>query len=99
MLDYRQARLSDARRVLCDHAVKLTLVPGDMDERDIVGLRNAGWDDEQIHLATQIVGYFNYINRIAEGLGVDHEPWMELPAELDRAAWLKAKSSGSGLRS
>ncbi len=47
-----------------------------MSQADIQLLRQHDWTDEQIHLATQVIGYFNYINRVAEGLGVDLEPWM-----------------------
>ncbi|MBZ0298431.1 MAG: hypothetical protein K8J31_01765 [Anaerolineae bacterium] len=45
----------------------------------IRGLRDAGLDDRAIHDATQIIGYFNYINRVADALGVEPEtfvrPW------------------------
>ena len=42
----------------------------------IDGLRATGWSDAEIHDATQIASYFNYINRIADGLGCDLEPDM-----------------------
>jgi alkylhydroperoxidase family enzyme len=42
-------------------------------------LRAAGFDDVAIHDATQVIGYFNYINRVADGLGVDLEPEMQVP--------------------
>ncbi len=47
-----------------------------MGEQDLDVLREHGFSDEQITVATQVIGYFNYINRIADGLGVDDEPWM-----------------------
>lgn len=62
--------------MLCDFAVKLTLTPAEMDGADAGRLRAGGFSDEQITIATQVVGYFNYINRIADGLGVDDEDWM-----------------------
>lgn len=43
---------------------------------DLEPLRAAGYSDEQIHGAAQVVAYFNYINRIADALGVDLEDWM-----------------------
>lgn len=58
-------------RALCDHAIKLTRVPGEVCEEDIQRLRDAGLDDRAISDATQTIAYFNYINRIADGLGVD----------------------------
>jgi uncharacterized peroxidase-related enzyme len=83
-MDYRQAELSDQQRALCDFAVKLTLAPANMDEADVCRLREKGLSDEQITIATQVVSYFNYINRIADGLGVDDEDWM---ASHSREDW------------
>ena len=77
IVDYRNADLSDRQRALCDFAVKLTLAPADMTAADIERLRRQGLDDPQITIATQVIGYFNYINRIADGLGVDEEDWMK----------------------
>jgi uncharacterized protein YciW len=51
---------------------------------DLETLRGHGFDDEQITIATQVISYFNYINRVADGLGVDDEPWME---EMPREEW------------
>ena len=82
------AGLSEADRVLCDFAVKLTLRPGAMQKSDIETLHAYGFDDDQITIATQVIGYFNYINRIADGLGVDPEDWMTLP----RDEWLANKA-------
>ena len=71
--DWRQAELSHADRSLCVFAEKLTKTPGDMEGSDVERLRAAGFDDRAIHDATQVVAYFNYINRIADGLGTDAE--------------------------
>lgn len=65
--------------MLCDYAIKLTLAPGRMVCDDVERLRTAGFSDEQITVAAQVIGYFNYITRIAQGLGVDHEIWMSVP--------------------
>lgn len=43
---------------------------------DIANLKRLGLDDAAVSSATQVIAYFNYINRIAEGLGVDPEPWL-----------------------
>ena len=80
IFDYRQADLQVAERALCDYAVKLTLQPAEMKADDVERLRGFGFTDEQISLATQVIGYFNYINRIADGLGVDAETWMTVPS-------------------
>jgi alkylhydroperoxidase family enzyme len=47
-----------------------------MAESDIDELRAAGLSDQAIHDAVQVIAYFNYINRIGDGLGVDLEPGM-----------------------
>ena len=62
-----------AELALLGYAEKLTLRPGEMVEADVVALRAAGVDDGQILEANQIVGYFNYVNRCLNGLGVTTE--------------------------
>ena len=62
-----------ADRALCDYAAKLTLAPGSVTEHDIDTLRGHGFDDTAITIAVQVISYFNYINRVADGLGVDDE--------------------------
>lgn len=62
--------LDAADRALCAHAVKLTRTPARVDAHDIDALRTAGFDDADILLITLIVAYFNFVNRIALGLGV-----------------------------
>ena len=52
-----------------------------MSQEDVEVLRTAGFNDEAIHDAVQVISYFNYINRIADGLGVDPESFMTLPRE------------------
>ena len=55
---------------LLKYAEKLTLEPGEMVEADVTALRDNGLDDGQILEANQIIGYFNYVNRCLNGLGV-----------------------------
>jgi uncharacterized peroxidase-related enzyme len=58
---------------LMQYAEKLTLTPGEMVEADIESLRASGLDDGQVLEANQIIGYFNYVNRCLNGLGVSTE--------------------------
>lgn len=71
---WSEAPLSDPELAFCAYAEKLTQSPVDMTEKDIEDLREAGWNDREIHDGCQVIAYFNYINRIADGLGVDPEP-------------------------
>lgn len=68
---------------MCAYAVKLTNAPAGMSEGDIDTLRGQGFDDRAIHDATQVIAYFNYINRVADGLHVEQEdfirPWEKSP--------------------
>ena len=59
-----------AELALLRYAEKLTRRPGAMVEADVIALREAGLDDGQILEANQIIGYFNYVNRCLNGLGV-----------------------------
>ncbi|SNT76549.1 carboxymuconolactone decarboxylase family protein [Paracoccus seriniphilus] len=58
---------------LMRYAEKLTLRPGEMVEPDVTVLRQAGLSDGEILEANQIIGYFNYANRLLNGLGVSTE--------------------------
>lgn len=60
-----------------------------MVREDIDILQRAGLDDRQITVAVQVIGYFNYINRVADALDVEIEPWME---EVSKASWLAGKA-------
>lgn len=85
-VDWRKAGLSDIDIALCEFAEKLTLRPREMMETDIIHLRNLGLDDVAVHDATQVISYFNYINRIADALSVDHEPDVK-PWEIHPDNW------------
>jgi uncharacterized peroxidase-related enzyme len=72
--DYRQAELEPRVRSLCDFAVELTHHPAAEAGPRVEALRAEGWTDSAIHDAIQVVAFFNYINRIAEAVGIDGEP-------------------------
>lgn len=86
MHDYRRASLDPRVRALCDYAVKLTAKPAAVGKEDADLLRSHGWSDEAIHDAIQVISYFNYINRVAEGVGIEDEPEWDgaPPADLRR---------------
>ncbi len=67
------APLDRRQRALVDYALKLPLTPAEVNEQDIASLREAGFSDLAIHDAAAITAYFNFVNRVASGLGVDFE--------------------------
>ena len=69
--DRSPGRVFEGRELaLMTYAEKLTLRPGEVKELDVIRLREAGLDDGEILEANQIIGYFNYVNRCLNGLGV-----------------------------
>jgi len=74
--DYRQAPLEPKLRALCDYAVEVTRQVHHVTQDRINSLRDLGWSDAQILDATQIIGFFNYITRLADALGVEPEDFM-----------------------
>jgi len=58
-------------------AEKLTATPHKMEKRDIDSLRKVGFKDPEIHDIVAVVAYFNFVNRMASGLGVELEPYWE----------------------
>lgn len=68
--DQPETVFEGAELALMHYAKKLTQSPGTMQESDVVELRDCGLNDGEILEANQIIGYFNYVNRLLNGLGV-----------------------------
>lgn len=73
--DWRQAELSNADRAMLTYVEKLTLRPWEMVEGDVLALREAGFGDAAILDINQVTAYYAYVNRLADGLGVELEPF------------------------
>ena len=56
--------------------IKLTTAPGAMGDADVEALRLVGFSDRDILDIVEVVGYYAYANRIADGLGIETEPWI-----------------------
>ena len=54
--------------------MKLTHIAAEVDQADIDRLREHGLDDATISDAIQVIGYFNYVTRVADGVGIENEP-------------------------
>jgi uncharacterized peroxidase-related enzyme len=68
--DYTQTALSPVDRAILDYAVKLTHTPARVTQADVQALREAGLTDRAILDVAQVTAYFNFVNRLADGLGV-----------------------------
>jgi uncharacterized peroxidase-related enzyme len=68
--DYRTAPLDAADRAMLEYVSKLTVDATRVSREDHAGLREAGFDDRGILQITLIAAWFNYINRVADALGV-----------------------------
>jgi uncharacterized peroxidase-related enzyme len=84
---WREFTLSDRDSALCEIAEKLSAAPTRMVERDWARLRGLGFDDQACLEVAHIVGIFNYLTRLADGLGL----------QLD-AQTLAASQTGSPLQ-
>ena len=71
--DYTSAPISEQDRVMLDYVVKVTKDATKVGKEDHGRLRAAGFDDRGILQITLIAAWFNYINRVADALGVGRE--------------------------
>ncbi len=67
------AELAPADRAMADFAWKLTRRPESMEEADVARLRGQGFTDEAVLDIVQVTAYYNYVNRLTNGLGVELE--------------------------
>ena len=72
--DFRTADLDPQTYALLEFAEKVSLTPYQVVDEDLEQLRQAGLTDEDIFLATHIIGIFNYLVRLADVFGLELEP-------------------------
>jgi len=65
--------LSDKRKAMLRYAIKLTRTPSQVTRDDVEALRQAGFSDLDILHIAEVTAYYAYVNRIADGLGVELE--------------------------
>jgi uncharacterized peroxidase-related enzyme len=71
--DYRSAPITEQERTMLDYVVKMTKDATKVSPDDHARLRAVGFDDRGILQITLIAAWFNYINRVADALGVGRE--------------------------
>ena len=79
--DFRSAPIDAATRQLLEFAEKLTNQPAEMAQADVEQLRSHGWTDRDVLDTVHNAAFFSYINRVAEALGVEVEPFMQRGGE------------------
>jgi uncharacterized peroxidase-related enzyme len=73
--DYSTADLDERRRAMLEYAEKLTRTPSEMTRADVDALRDAAFSDADVLAIAEVTAYYAYANRMADGLGVEVEPW------------------------
>jgi uncharacterized peroxidase-related enzyme len=71
--DYKNAPITEAERVMCDYVVQLTKDAVKISPEYHERLRAVGFDDKAILQITLIASWFNYINRVADALGIGRD--------------------------
>ena len=74
--DWSTAGLNDRRTAMLRFADLLTRTPGAMKPDDVESLRGAGFTDRDVLDIVEVIAYYAYANRIADGLGITLEPWI-----------------------
>ena len=75
--NWKKSGLTVQQKAICYFAEKLTLSPGKIDKSDIQKIKDFGYIDSEISEIVQIISYFNYINRVADGLGLEPEDFID----------------------
>ena len=73
--DFRTAGIDPKRVAMLEYSEKLTRTPAAMERSDVEALRVAGFSEADILAIAEVTGYYAYVNRIADGLGVQVEKW------------------------
>jgi uncharacterized peroxidase-related enzyme len=71
--NYQTANISEQERVMLDYVVQITRDATRISPKDHERLRAVGFDDKGILQITLIASWFNYINRVADALGVGRD--------------------------
>ncbi|MEC9091216.1 MAG: peroxidase [Planctomycetota bacterium] len=71
--NFEDAEIGEAEKSMLRYVQKLTVQPSTVNLSDINLLRQAGFDDLAIHDLCAVISYFGFVNRIANGLGVELE--------------------------
>lgn len=82
--NWRAADLDEQEKKMLEFTEKFTLTPAQMSDADVEGLRQAGFDESEILAVALGAGYRNWVDRVADLLGVEEEKF-DFPDEILRA--------------
>jgi uncharacterized peroxidase-related enzyme len=71
--DYNQADISEKEKLMLAYAEKTTREAWTIDTNYIANLKARGFTDRMLHDIVQVTAYFNYVNRVADALGIELE--------------------------
>ena len=71
--DYKTADITEADKLILEYAEKITKTPASITKADIDKLLANGFDKQGVHDIAQVASYYNYVNRLADSLGVELE--------------------------
>lgn len=74
--NWRAAGLDPRRLAMLEYVERLTVAPASLGEGQVAALRAAGFQDADVLAIAEVAGYYAFVNRIADGLGVRLEPWL-----------------------
>ncbi len=95
--DFREADISTTDRAMLGYALKITREPWEVTKGDVETLRTVGFEDRDILDINQIAAYFAFVNRLADGLGVELEDyWKDDPVPGLVGLEAEAKNSSGG---
>ncbi|PKB79901.1 MAG: hypothetical protein BZY88_10965 [SAR202 cluster bacterium Io17-Chloro-G9] len=96
--DYRSAGLTRKQVAMLEYAEFLTLYPSNVTQEHVQELRDVGWTDADVIDIVHITAFFNYMVRIADGLGIELQAgrgWEELTEKLPFKDDTTSKSFGT----
>ncbi len=83
--DFQTADIDETTKAILEFAVKVTKAAPTVTPADLDHLRSYGLTDEALFAIVEIVGFFSYINRIADAFGVELDDFLELRRDFNES--------------
>ena len=83
--DFQKANIDETTKAILEFAVKVTKAASAVTPADLERLRSYGLTDEALFAIVEVVGFFSYINRIADAFGVELDDFLEMRRNFDES--------------